>query len=158
MKILKRTLWVSLPIVMIVTMAIAGVVGGIEWVFASLGAAVLIGIAGTGIYMLAKALQHSKILLKGRYSKFGNKSALYLDCSDSPDVTDGKLDKARPINKEDKKLIMAHIDKLFEISWEQGTEEPAEDVSISEQDKRLIMMHVDRLFKTGEEQSRELLS
>ncbi len=124
---LNRKLWMGLLIP--ITMTVAGVVGGIEWVFASLGAMVLIGMAGIGIYVLVKA-----------------------------QVTYSKLAGVRLISKKDKRLIMEHIGELFEMGGEQSLEKLAEARLISKKDKRLIMEHVGELFETGWEQSREMLS
>ncbi len=124
---LNRKLWMGLLIP--ITMTIAGVVGGIEWVFASLGAMVLIGMAGIGIYFLAK---------------------VHVTCS--------RYVAARLISNKDKRLIMEHIGELFEMSRKQSLEKSVEASPITNKDKRLIMEHIGELFETSWEQSLEKLS
>ncbi len=146
---LNSKLWVGLPIAVVAVSVGAAVVGGIEWAFASLGAMVLVGIAGIIIYVSVKALQRSGILFMGGVRKFGIKSDLSLD--------DNELVGVRPISKEDKRLIMAHIDRFFETGREQSREVVHAEVRpVSEKDKRLIMAHIDKFFETGWEQSREV--
>lgn len=124
---LNRKLWMGLLIP--ITMTVAGVVGGIEWVFASLGAMVLIGMAGISIYVLTKVR-----------------------------VTYSQSAEAGPISKKDERLIMEHIGELFEMGSEQSREKLAVASPISKKDKRLIMEHISELFETGWEQTQEMLS
>ena len=153
MTILNRSLWMGLLIP--IAMTVAGVVGGIEWVFASLGAMVLIGMAGIGIYILARALRHSDTSLKGVCTECDSTSAVSFDGDDLKQVTHSKPAEAIPISKQDKRLIMEHVDEFFANSREQSQEKPAEALSISEQDKRLLMEYVNDLFVKGLRQSEE---
>ncbi|MFC1957755.1 hypothetical protein ACFLX0_02955 [Chloroflexota bacterium] len=146
-----RILWTGLLIP--IAMTVAGVVGGIEWAFASLGAIVLIGMIGIGIYVLAKALQHSAASLKAVYLECNSTSDVSFGGDDLKHVTYSKSANTRPISKKDKRLIMEHIDELFEMGREQSQGKPAEAKPISEEDKRLIMEHIDELFEMGREQS-----
>ena len=74
-------------------------IGGrlVEWALASLGAMVLAGIIGISICALTKVLRYSKSV-KGMHFK------------------------AVPISKEEKRLIMEHIDELFKTDREQSQE------------------------------------
>ena len=146
MKILNGKLWTGLLIPIVMT--VAGVVGGLEWAFASLGAMVLIGMAGIGIYVLAKALRRSYTSLKGRGPECDSTAVAFFNGDDSKHVTYSKPAVAVPISKQDKRLIMEHIDEIFKIAQEQSLEKSAEVRPISKQDKRLIMTHIDKLFET----------
>ncbi|MFC2072213.1 hypothetical protein ACFLUU_05830 [Chloroflexota bacterium] len=148
MKILNGKLWVGFLIP--VAMTVAGVVGGLEWAFASLGAMVLIGTAGISIYILVKALQRLDICFMGGCPKCDSMSAVSFD-------SDG-LKEAELITKEDGIIIMEHVNELFAIGQQRSQEKPAEARPISKADKRLLMAHVDEFFAKGLEQSRGMLS
>ncbi len=153
---LNRKLWTGLLIPIVMT--VAGIVGGIEWVFASLGAMVLIGMAAIGIYVLIKVLQRSDTSLKGGCPECSSTSTAAFNGKDLKYATYSKLAEARPISKKDKRLIMEHIDELFEIGRGESREKSAEARTISKEDKRLLMAHVDEFFAKGLGQSRGMLS
>jgi len=154
MTILNRKRWLgSLILAVVAPIFGAAVAGGIEWALAALGAMVLIGMTGAGIYALAKGLRHSDTSVKGGCLECGSASTASFDGIDSKHVTDSKPAEARPISEEDKRLIMEHIDELFAVDGRQSVAEPAEARPISEEDERLIMEHVDELFAMGGEQS-----
>jgi len=151
MTLLNRKQWVTLLILGAVALIVAtGAVGGIKWAFASLGMIVLIGIPGICIYTLAKVLRHSDT---SNRLECGNTSAASFDGDDLKHATDNKPIEAKPISKQDKKEIMAHVDELFQIADEQGTENSVEAKPISKQDKKEIMEHVGELFAKGLGQS-----
>ncbi|MFC1943625.1 hypothetical protein ACFLWO_03495 [Chloroflexota bacterium] len=154
MKILNGKLWVGLLI--IVVMVTSGIVGDIGWAFASLGGMGLIGMAGIGAYVLAKALQRSDISLKGVCPECGNTSAASFGGDDSKQVTYSKSAGARPISEKDKRLIMEHVNELFAIDQQQSLEESAKAGPISQEDKRLIMAHVGEFFTKGLGQGEEM--
>ena len=158
MAILNKKLWLGLLILTAVALfTSAAVVGGVEWALASLGAMVLAGMIGISICALTKVLRYSKSVKGGRL-EYGNTSAGFCDGYDSKRLTYNKPAKAAPISKEDKRLIIEHIDELFEIGQEQSGEKLLKAGPISKEDKRLIMVHIDKLFKTDLEQSQEMLS
>lgn len=149
MVILSKKLWVSLLILAAIALVSgAAVAGGIEWALASLGALVLIGMIGIGIYVWRKVLRYSSRSFPDGCLEYGNMSATFFG-------GDNKPAKVTPISQKDKRLIMKHIDELFTKDLQQGQERPAEGASISREDKRLIMAHIDELFKTGWEQNQE---
>lgn len=159
MTILNKKLWLGLLILTAVALfTSAAVVGGVEWALASLGAMVLIGIAGISIYVLTKVLRYSSKSLKGGRLEYGSTSAGFCDGYDSKRLTYNKPAEAELISKQDKTLIMEHIDELFAIGREQSGEKLLKAGSISKEDKRLIMVHIDKLFKTDWEQSQKMLS
>ena len=153
MTMLNGKLWVGSLIFVAAALVFSAVAGGIEWALASLGAMVLIGMTGAGIYTLAKVLRHSDTSVKGGRPEGGGASTASFDGIDSKHVTDSKPAEVRPISEEDKRLIMEHVDELFVIGGRQSVAEPAEARPISEEDKRLIMEHVDELFAVGGRQS-----
>ena len=159
MTILNRKLWAGLLILAAVALvASAAVAGGIEWALASLGMIALISMTCIGICIAVNVSRYSSQSLKGGRLEYGSTSAASCDSEDFKCVTYNKPAKAAPISKKDKSLIMAHIDKLFEIAQEQSEEKPAEAKPISKKDKRLIMAHIDKLFETDWEQSQQILS
>lgn len=152
MTILSKKLWVGLlTLAAIALVSGATVVGGIEWALASLGALVLIGMIGIGVYVLTKVLRYSSRSFPDGYLEYGNMST-------TSSGGDNKPVKVTPISQKDKKLIMKHIDELFTKDLQQGQERPAKGAPISREDKRLIMAHIDQLFETGWEQSQSKLS
>ena len=154
MTILNRKRWVGLLILAAVALVVAtGVVDGVKWAFASLGMIVLIGMTGICIYTLAKVLRHSDTSPKVDRLECDNTSAASFDGDDLKHVTYNKPIEAGPISKQDKKIVMEHVDELFKITREQGQENPAEAGRISKQDKKIIMAHVDELFAKGLGQS-----
>ena len=156
MTILNRKRWVGLLILAAVALVVAtGAVDGIKWAFASLGMIVLIGMTGICIYTLAKVLRHSDTSPKVDRLECDNTSAASFDGDDLKHVTYNKPIEAGRIGKQDKGIIMAHVDELFKITREQGQENPAEAGPISKQDKKIIMEHVDELFKITQEQGQE---
>ncbi|MFC1864707.1 hypothetical protein ACFLYG_02640 [Chloroflexota bacterium] len=150
---LNRKLWTGLLIP--ITMTVAGVVGGIEWAFASLGAMVLIGMAGIGIYVLAKTLQRSDTLLKSVCPDCDSTSAVSFGGDDLKQVTYSKSAGVKLISKKDKRLIMEHVGELFEIGRDENGEKPAAVVPINKEDKRLIMEHIGELFEIGRDENGE---
>jgi hypothetical protein len=159
MTILNRKLWVGLFILGVVALiSSAAVFGGIEWALASLGMITLTGIAGTGIYIAIKVMRYSRhrSIYDGRL-EYSSISAVN-EGGGSEYIAGYASAEVSPIGKEDKRLIMKHIDELFEITREQSKEKPVEAAPISEEDKRLIMAHIDKLFKTDWEQSQQMLS
>ena len=158
MTILDRKLWAGLLILAaIAIVSSAAVFGGIEWALAALGAMTLIGMIGISIYVLTRVLRYSKSLKGGRLD-YGSTPAGFCGGHDSKRLTYNNPPKAAPISEEDKRLIMEHINELFEIAQEQSEEKPARAKPISKEDKRLIMAHIDKLFKTDWEQSQQMLS
>ena len=158
MTILDRKLWAGLLILAAVSLiSSAAVFGGIEWALASLGAMALIGMIVTGICI---AIRISKYSYKPVFEEFINYESMSYawDDNDLAYVTAETTEVAAPISKKDKRLMMKHIDELFEIAQEQSEEKPAEAEPISNEDKRLIMVHIDKLFETDWEQSQQILS
>ncbi len=158
MTILNKKLWLGLLILAaIALLTSAAVFGGIEWALASLGALVLIGMISISIYVLTKVLRYSKSVKGGRL-QYENTSAISFGGDDLKHVTYSKSAEAKLISEKDKRLIMEHIDELFEIAQEQSGEKILKEGPISKEDKRLIMAHIDKLFKTDWEQSQQMLS
>ena len=156
MTILNRKLWAGLLVLLAVALvSSAAAVGGIEWALASLGAMVLIGMIGISIYVLIKVLRYSNKSLKGGRLEYNSTSAVFCDGDDFKCVTCNEPVEGAPISKEDKRLIMQHIDELFTKDLEQSQERPAEGAPISKEDKRLIMQHIDELLIKEPEQSQE---
>lgn len=153
MTILNGKLWVGSLIFVAAALVFSAVAGGIEWALASLGAMVLIGMTGAGIYALAKVLRRAATSVRGGCPEGGGASTASFDGIDSKHVTDSKPAEAGPISEEDERLIMEHVDELFVIGGRQSVAEPAEARPINEEDERLIMKYVDELFEIGGEQS-----
>ena len=87
MTILTNKLRVGLPILAAVAFVTwAAVAHGIVGGFASLGALLLIGMAGLVIYVLATMLRRSNMSFKGRYSRRSNTSPISPDGIDSKHV------------------------------------------------------------------------
>ena len=128
-----------------------GIVGG----FASLGALLVIGMAGVGIYGLSKILRRSNISSEGRYLRHGITSALSFDNNGLKHSTCGKPTGTGLITEADKKLIMVHINELFMKDKEQSDKRSAEVGPITKADKKLIMAHIDELFVKDGEQTEE---
>lgn len=148
MTISYRKLWPGLVILAAFALVTsAAVVGGIEGVLAALGAIVLIGIAGAGIYVIVKVLWLSGKSPRGGCLEYGRTSAASFYGDGFKYAVRNGLVEAAPISEEDKRLIMKHIDELFAEDLKQSREKPAEATPISEQDKKLIMEQIDTLFQ-----------
>jgi hypothetical protein len=144
MRIIDRKIWISLVVTALIALiSSTTILGGIEWTFGSMGALVLIGITGIGVHTAYKVLQQSKLSNKTRRSG--------CDGSGSRDADVG------PVNKKDKRMIMKHIDELFDMGLSQNTEKPAKAVPISLKDKRIILQHIDELF-TGDLERKKAIS
>ena len=158
MTIMHKYFWSGLLILVAVALfTSAAIVGGVEWVLASLGAMSLISMLGIGIYVLLKILRYSKSV-KISHLEHGSISAVIHRGNDFNHAILKKPGRKTQISEEDKRLIMENIDEFFKVEQESSGENNIKAEPITKEDKKLIMAHIDKLFKVDWEQSQGMLS
>lgn len=157
MMALNKKLWPSLSILGAVALITgATIYGGIEWALASLGLMALIAMVAAGVHIAIKISRYTDKSIYNECLEYARTFATSDNVNQGHTADDIPV-RVNPVNKRDRRSIMAHIDELFGISTKGEGEKSSKAKPVNKRDKKLIMAHIYELFEMNPEHSEERL-